>query len=163
MLSEGYIEEIANREEHMSRASIQLGDFFNQLPELENVLSPELFPTVLWGEIHGRSNEFSCGIHGVKGALFQLATEMCPSLAKSHLKLAQWAFEMARIENSPSANLFSVYQFGETPEENESLWKCLEMTSHAQFEKAVRNTVSDLNRVTYVVYSCLFRIIHIID
>lgn len=48
MISEGYNEDIAKREEHMSRASIQLADFFQSLPELENVLAPNLFPTIIW-------------------------------------------------------------------------------------------------------------------
>ncbi|KAF1770033.1 hypothetical protein GCK72_001850 [Caenorhabditis remanei] len=152
MLSEGYLSEIAKREEHMSRASIQIADFFQSLlPAVDNVLTPNLFETMIWSEIHARSNNMACGYPGIVGALFHLAAEMCPTLAKSHLKLAKWAYEMAKIENSPDINLCTIYQFGQTPQENEELWKCLEATSLVNLEKQVRKVIPDVMRANALI------------
>uniref|UniRef100_A0A8R1DM78 Serine/threonine-protein kinase smg-1 n=1 Tax=Caenorhabditis japonica TaxID=281687 RepID=A0A8R1DM78_CAEJA len=151
MLSDGYYEEIANRDEHMSRASIQLADSFAEMPELVNILAGSVFPTIFWSEIQQRSNDLSCGYPGIVGALYHISTEMCPNLAKAHLKMAQWAFEMARVGNAPSSNLFSVYQFGETETETDELWKCLETTSIGQLEKGVQKAVADSNRASAIL------------
>eukprot|EP00081_Caenorhabditis_elegans_P000072 NP_001021054.1 Serine/threonine-protein kinase smg-1 [Caenorhabditis elegans] len=142
MISEGYNEDIAKREEHMSRASIQLADFFQSLPELENVLAPNLFPTIIWSELQRRSDSLSAGYHGIVGSLFHLASEMCPSLAKAHLKMARWAYEIAKIKNFPAENL-SFYKFGKDETENEELLKSLEATSLVNLEKLVRAAISD--------------------
>uniref|UniRef100_A0A1I7T9F9 Serine/threonine-protein kinase smg-1 n=1 Tax=Caenorhabditis tropicalis TaxID=1561998 RepID=A0A1I7T9F9_9PELO len=143
MLSEGYITEIAKREEHISRASIQLADFFESLPGLDNVLAPNLFPTMIWSEIQRRSDDLSCGYPGIVGALFHLASDMCPSLAKAHLRMAKWAYEMAKIQNAPNIQLFAACSLGQNQAENDELWNCLESTCLVNFEKQVRKAIPD--------------------
>lgn len=67
---------------------------------------------------------------------------MCPSLAKAHLKMARWAYEIAKIKNFPAENL-SFYKFGKDETENEELLKSLEATSLVNLEKLVRAAISD--------------------
>ncbi|CAI2300472.1 unnamed protein product [Caenorhabditis sp. 36 PRJEB53466] len=158
MLREGYYEEMGRREEHIGRASIQLAEFFQTLPDTNNILAPDLVPTLIWSEVHRRSDEFGCGDQmGIIGSLFAFASEMCPILAKAHLRMAQWAFEMAKTENAPSAPLFPIYQFGADQKEDDELWKCLETTGFTQLEKQVRKAVSDTNRASAILSNGEFR------
>ncbi|EGT41634.1 hypothetical protein CAEBREN_10861 [Caenorhabditis brenneri] len=151
MLSEGYVTEIAKRDEHISRASIQLGDLFETIPYVDNVLSPNLFPTRIWSEIQRRSDELSIGYYGFIGALYHLASETCPSLAKAHLKMAKWAYEMAQTKNCQEILPFTSYAFGQSQQEHDELWNCLETTCLVNLEKQVRNLINDVARVNLLL------------
>ncbi|ULU12958.1 hypothetical protein L3Y34_015876 [Caenorhabditis briggsae] len=151
MVANGYLSDIAKREEHMSRASIQLADFFDTLPTIDTVLTPNLYNTIIWSEIQSRSNSLSCGYAGLVGALYNLSADLCPSLAKAHLKMAKWTYEMAKIENFPNISPFALYQFGQTAQENEELWRSLDATSLVNLEKQVRKIVPDAMRASVLL------------
>ncbi|CAB3408298.1 unnamed protein product [Caenorhabditis bovis] len=124
-------EEWRARDEAMARSCLQLANVFEKSPERIAYLMPDVIASFFWSELYRRPEVGTPNGHGIVGALLSLSARIYPQLAKTHLKLAEWASALATPEKFEDFNpACKEIKICDDPVLNEKLWKCMKSTTN---------------------------------